>query len=508
MHTCSIDAHTKHMKTIKNTAFPAARWFYTLVFIHLFYWTAVPALVRYNLPLDAIEGCIWGHQLELGYDKNPFLNGWLTHLAISLGGSSGWMTYLFCQLSVITAFWVVWRIGKEILNPAYALVSVMVLEGVQFFNFHAIDFNDNTLELSTWALTIYFFYQALRSPRLTSWLLTGIFAGLAMMAKYYTLALLAAMFLLLILNKQHRQQLTTFSPYAGLAIFLAIILPHTIWLFFHDFITVKYVFARADSTPSWTNHFVFPIQFAWQQLEVFLPAIALLGLLLIRKPRLSNARIHLNTFHKEFLFFIGLGPLLLTMLLSLALGTKLRAGWGQPLLILWGLILVAMIQPYLTPKRLYAFMGLVYSLLAATLVIYCHSIMDSPDVSSANFAGKELATMVTEQWHQTYNTKLEYVAGARWAGGNVACYSTDKPSTWIEWNSKIAPWINVEDMKKKGAVFIWSISDRESLPDEVRHLFPRLQETKVFELPLQRNTRNLEPIKIGVAILPPTDQNN
>ena len=44
----------------------------------------------------------------------------------------------------------------------YALISVLLLEGIQYYNFHAIDFNDNTLELGLVGLTIYFFYQALR----------------------------------------------------------------------------------------------------------------------------------------------------------------------------------------------------------------------------------------------------------------------------------------------------------------------------------------------------------
>ena len=82
----------------------SAHWFYLFLFVHLIFWTAVPALVRDNLPLDSIEGTIWGHQLQWGYDKNPFLNGWLTALAAYIGGQSGWMIYLFSQLSVCICF--------------------------------------------------------------------------------------------------------------------------------------------------------------------------------------------------------------------------------------------------------------------------------------------------------------------------------------------------------------------------------------------------------------------
>src|SRR5665213_3080592 len=88
----------------------ASRWFFLFLVTHYLVWTLVPIVVRYNLPLDAIEGTIWAHQLEWSYDKNPFLNGWLTALAIRLDGHSGWMIYHFCQLSVIACFWSVWQI--------------------------------------------------------------------------------------------------------------------------------------------------------------------------------------------------------------------------------------------------------------------------------------------------------------------------------------------------------------------------------------------------------------
>src|SRR5216684_2971753 len=93
------------------------RWLYLFLCAHLILWTLIPAIVRYNLPLDAIEGSIWGHQLKWGYDKNPYLNGWLTALATTLDGQSGWMVYLFSQLCVVACMWAMWQLAKKILPP-------------------------------------------------------------------------------------------------------------------------------------------------------------------------------------------------------------------------------------------------------------------------------------------------------------------------------------------------------------------------------------------------------
>src|SRR5436190_14399076 len=99
------------------------RWFYAFLFLHLILWTLAPVWVRFTLPMDAMEGTTWGHQLEWGYDKNPFLNGWLTQFAVYLGGHSGWMIYLFSQLSIAACFWAVFRLGCQFLPPIYALIS-------------------------------------------------------------------------------------------------------------------------------------------------------------------------------------------------------------------------------------------------------------------------------------------------------------------------------------------------------------------------------------------------
>src|SRR3990167_944759 len=311
---------------------PATTWFFIFLCVHLAAWTLVPALVRDNLPLDSIEGAIWGHQLEWGYDKNPFMTGWLTALAAFLDGYSGWMIYLFSQLSVAACLTFVWLLGKKIVTPIYALAAVLLLEALQYFNLHAIDFNDNTLELGLWAAAIYFFYHAVQKRTITTWLLTGVFLALSMMAKYYTLALIAALGLFL-LRKENRAQLLSLPPYLGLSAFLLIMTPHFYWLTQHEYITVAYMFDRASAIPSWVNHLFFPAQFVWQQFEVLLPALIIFALLFLGKePRTESPRPVVAAFDRLFLLYAGLGPFVLTVILSFVMGIKLRAGWGMPLM--------------------------------------------------------------------------------------------------------------------------------------------------------------------------------
>jgi hypothetical protein len=283
-----------------------------------------------------------------------------------------------------------------------------------------------------------------------------------------------------------------------------IILPHGIWLFSHDFITVRYVFERTNSEPSWFNHLFFPAQFAWQQAQVILPALFLFLLLLLgKKPWLATSRITPSHFNRDFLWYVGFGPFLLTFLLAFFSGIKLRAGWGMPLVSLWGLLLLTYVQPHLTKTKLYRFVIIIFMFMFILLSLYANSLLHSRDESSANFPGKEMAKAITQAWQETYHSKLNYVAGDRWLSGNVSFYSTDHPAVFITWNKQISPWIDIKKMQEKGAVFVWDISRHKTLPVSIQQQYPHLENKKILALSLHRNEYHLPPLLVGIAFLPP-----
>ncbi|HVY53512.1 MAG TPA: glycosyltransferase family 39 protein [Gammaproteobacteria bacterium] len=478
--------------------------FWAFLIIHVLAWTLVPFFVRYTLPLDSMEGYVWGQQLQWGYDKNPFMNGWLTALAVYWGGYSGWMIYFFSQLSVAFCFWGVWRLGKKILPPVYALLGVLLLEAVQYYNFHAIDFNDNTLELSLWALLSLCFYQALRGRTAKeinwAWIGCGIFAGLCMMTKYYSVVLFAPMLLFFVLFKENYAALKRPGFYLGVILFLAIITPHIVWLFSHDFVTITYAFDRVSSPPTLWNHITYPWQFFYEQFEAILPALLLALILLLGKKPALQKTLSLTRFDKTFLIIVGLGPFLCTALLSFLAGFKLRAGWGEPLFSLGGLLLIAYLQPRMTPTKLYSFVGILASLLLLALGGYSKAFIDGKKPSSANFPGAVLARNLTHVWHERYHQALPYVAGSRWLSGNIAFYSHDHPKVYINWNKKFSPWINESELKEKGAIFIWGKD--EPLPQDFKERFPNIEQQQIVHLTWYRN-KNLPPIEVNVAFLPP-----
>lgn len=478
-----------------------------LILLHIMGWTLAPILVRLNLPMDSIENTIWAEHLAWGYDKNPFMNSALTWLALALDHHNGWMLYLFSQLMVGITFWAVWQLGKEIIPPVYALLSVILLEGMQYYHFHAIDFSDNTIELAMWSLTILFFYHALKTNQIRYWLGTGLFAGLGMMTKYYTAILLLAMALFLIFNRDARLRLKQSHIYWGLAVFILTILPNLIWLITHDFMTIRYAFIRTQSEPHWFNHFYYPLQFAWQQLLVFMPTLFLWGMLFLGKR--NSAAISVSSWDKSFLLYVGFGPFLLTLLLACSMGFQLHGAWGQPLLTLWAMILIVIYPPSVSLQKCSVFLTVILSLLLLMIITYSVTLLQAKKTSSAIFPGKDIAEALTNDWNQRYHVPLKYIAGSRWLSGNIAFYSKDHPTVYIDWNHQLSEQINEMDVRQNGAIFVWDLSEvQNATPDEIKQRFPQMSVIETKQFAWKRNPTLTPSVTFLIAYLPPAKSNH
>lgn len=487
---------------LKAKSINGNQWFLLFILLHLIAFTLTPIFMRFNLPMDSMEGATWGKQFEWGYDKNPFMNAWITGIACRLGRDNA--IYLFSQLSVIICFCAIYQLAKKIVPPLYALVSVLALEGLQYYNLHAIDLSDNTLELSMWSLTILFFYNALTKKRFYDWLLTGFFAGLAMMTKYYSALLLLSLGLIILFEFKKKDYKNPFV-YAGLIIFLIIISPHCMWLIHSHFITFYYTLSRTKAPPTLWNHFYYPALFIFQQAEVIFPMfLLLLSLLIGKKPCQMSPKINLNTFNNRFVLLAGYGPFCLTILISLSTGIQLRAAWGMPLLSLFGIGSLLLLQPHITAKKFYRFFLLMMVFLILNVIGYSFALYQSKETSSAIFPGQEIANTFTQMWHHRYHTSLNYVAGTRWIAGNIAYYSKDKPDVFIEWNQHKSPWINEKTLQKKGALFVWDNASKEKISIEaIYKRYPMMTPIQTFYFNWHRNTK-LSPITLQVAFLSPT----
>ena len=503
--------------------------FWAFVGLHLVVWTLVPTHFHPALPMDVIEGLTWVQDWAFGYYKHPPLTAWVLGLWQSIAGTQVWTYYLLAQLTTAIAFWAIWRLGREFLSPARALIAVVLLEGVFFYNFESTDFNPNTTQLPLWPLIALLFYRAIKSGNLLTWAILGVAAAATILTKYSAGILLLPLTLFMFFEPDARTHWRTPGPYITGVVTLIILAPHISWLFASDFTTIEYALGRAGEAPAAIKHLTHPLRFLLGQIGTLLPVIILAAILVAGRPWERVSRRDWQFEHRLVLVLL-FGPALTYFLLSAGFGFKIRTLWAAPLWPMIGIAAMLFFEPKLTLPRVRWFArgwGIVFALI---LVAYSTMLGVAPLVSRepsrGHFAGPELAAQITERWQKQFNRPLPFVIGRTWLAGTVALHSTDQPMVLIEGRADRSPGVVIEDVLRSGGVIVWDAKTygSASTPDHLMRLFRAerkdVEVTAQPELSLawQRpfpvpgpnagGPPALTPQRIGWAILPPAKTSN
>src|SRR5258708_2234342 len=297
--------------------------FWLLAAAHAAIWTILPVALYPNLPLDIIEALTYGR-----IDKLPPLPWWLVETA-HRAFDSDIAYYALGQLSVLAAFAAVWAFMLRIATPAAAAASVLIIDGLHFFNFTAPKFNHDVIQLPFWALAGLSFHGALRTRRLGHWAVLGVALGLAFWAKYFVIVLGLPLLLFMAVDPRARRHLPSPPPYLPAPITPALMSPHLIWLYQNDWLPLDYAASRAKTTNGLLDHLTHPGLFALAQLFWLLPAI-IIALPLLRRPHERDATAA-DDYDRRILALLAFGPAMTVLAASALSGRGLIAMWGYPL---------------------------------------------------------------------------------------------------------------------------------------------------------------------------------
>ena len=118
--------------------------FKLFLLFHLLVWTLVPTISNENLPLDTIEALAWGSNLDWGFNKHPPMSAFFLEVFFQIFGSQDWAYYLLSQIFVLISFYYVFKFSKEVFNnDLLGLISLLLIEGIYFYNFTTPEFNVN-----------------------------------------------------------------------------------------------------------------------------------------------------------------------------------------------------------------------------------------------------------------------------------------------------------------------------------------------------------------------------
>jgi hypothetical protein len=481
--------------------------------LHFVIWTALPAVLYRNLPLDLIEALTYGREWQLGYDKLPPLPWWLIEIVYrTIGHDIAY--YALAQLAVIGAFVLVWLTALPLVGGVGALVAVLIIDGLHYFHYTAAKFNHDVIQLPLWALAGYAFHAALRRGRVPSWLLLGFAIGMALWAKYFVVVLAAPLALFLIFNNEARRKLAAPGPWIAVGVAAIIMTPHLVWLVKNDFLPFAYADARAAPSRGLLDHVLHPAIFALSQALFLLPALLIAAAALWPRSKRGTACPMADEFDRRIVAVLAFGPAATTTALSAVSGRGTIAMWGYPLWLFLGLWIVLEARIAMDKARLVRAVTVWGVIFAGFATVFAANYSFLPDIDhryrAAFYPGDRLADEIARRFRAATGRPLTYVIGTMWEGGNVAHYAREKPRVLIDGDPRRAPWIDLGDVRSKGAVVVWTCGEniRNTCEDDMRVIPPRFRGIGAdalvqppFTLPFRRGDMTLH---VGWAIVPPS----
>lgn len=482
--------------------------FVAFLAFHAVLWTLLPALICRNLPIDVIEGIAHGQEWQIGYWKHPPLASWLDDVMRRIAGPRIWAFFLLGQLAVLLCFWAVWRLARLIVSPLEALVAVVLLDGCIVFTLATMEFNENIVQLPVFALAGWSLYRAFTGKRVLDWALVGVWFAAAVYAKYAAVVMIVPLLLFSLADRDARASWRTPGPYVAMLVCMALVAPHAAWVVRSDFSPFVFAAERAVRIEG--------LRLAWSTLVFVVNAVGLIAATLVMfavmagRPGLRRGGDRappVDRFARRYVAVLALGPLATSVALALLSGRTLLSGWASQFWCFIGLFLVVAARPLLDRaalRRLAVAWGIVTVGLVSVMTAAQLFHVGGGQRWATQFPGRQLAAAVTEAWRRETGRPLPYVIGEFWLSGNVLFYSSDAPRFFHDASARYSPWIDVDDVRRRGGIMVWPADELGARPVPA-FLASRLPGA-VAQEPLvlrQMTLRGERSWRVGWAILPP-----
>ena len=262
----------------------------------------------------------------------------------------------------------------------------------------------------------------------------GALAALALLGKYFSVVLVLALVVVALAVPAWRARLRGAGPWLALLAGLLVLLPHLIWLFDQQFLTLRYASRRSEG--SLGEALLRLANYSVAQLGYLLPA----ALFLLWSVRSGERRIAATlvvrsvlrpSLHRE-LWWLALAPMFVVAAIAVAARTPMASVWGMAqwfaVTALW---LAVFGQQGIAPRSDWLRRALpvywVGVLLAAAAVGYAEARRGS---EAATVPRAELAHAVQTLWRERFGGTLPIVAGSGADVMSVAFYAAGATRWW------------------------------------------------------------------------------
>jgi hypothetical protein len=482
-----------------------------VLIVHVLAWTLLPILLSPNLQLDLAEALALGKEWQIGYWKHPPLPWWAADLIYRITGTVS-SVYVLGPLAVAVCMLGVYFLARDIVGPVQALIPVFALEGIHYYNFSAVKFAHDQMQLPIWAWCGFLLYRALVRGHAFYWIGAGAMVALAFWTKYSAIVFGLSLGLFLLIEPTARRAWRTPGPYLMALSFAVVIAPHLMWLLDNlGNSPLDYAEMRARRADHWHQFVTFPLRWIGGQFFFVLPALILLGLAYGLRAKIAPADGTL-AFARRYVTMLAFGPFLLVTLASILGGRLPVLLWGYPLWSFLPLAVVIWFGPVTEATRLKAFAAGFAAIFLAMPTLYWAVPTVEPLFrerrTAIQFPGRMAADILTQTWREKTGLPLVYVTGDEHAANSIAVYSSDHPHVivhgYLQEPSSRSPWATPADVKRRGVLVVWEEgSAGESLFHLWRSNLPGFDPTasSLLEIPLHSRRPRMLPLRY--VIIPP-----
>ena len=496
------------------------------LFLYLVGYCAIFIIVGFCLNTvapDVAQNVAWSHSWSWGYSEHPPLVAVWYRLLLDVIPSIRLVTLLSSALWLSVAFWYAYKLAIHFISARAALVAVVLTTMCLSYAFNfAIIFNQNTAMLTFWAISAYYFYLAMRDNKWRDWIILGVVAALAMLAKYESAIILLAEIIYL-LRYFKRQYLT--RVIAAFIIFIVLLIPHILWLFRTDFLPFQYAYGEIarGSNNFIVRHLVYPLNalgvqagnlamiiivtgsiFIWQHLvrKRFTQNSSSSGLSSPSSSGLYSSSSRGLTTGSSYLSFLAFAPIIIMILISAIWGAKMKSGWGFPVWLYLVPGIFYLFKKLIPEVRLYKLFIAGWAVQLLTMIAYVVHSATVPHPTWVNYPHKSLVKSATAFWQKHEGNKpIRYAGGLGFGiGYYLPAYLPSKPA-YLSWASlKHSPWINANKFKLDGALIVYR-GCSDTFPMAVRKSGFTIVARKCTKLSLLNKSKmRLLPVTLAVLI--------
>jgi 4-amino-4-deoxy-L-arabinose transferase-like glycosyltransferase len=471
-----------------------------VLFIYWLVWTAYATISKggQGLHPDMTELIAWSRDPALGYFKHPPLAAWLVGAWFTAFPVSEPAYYLLAMLMPVLALWIAWRLMGDYLDADKRVFGLALLTLVPFFNFHALKYNVNTVLLPLWAVTTFWFLRSYRLRHAGYAALAGLGAAACMYGKYWSVMLLAGLFVAALIDRRRGAYFRSPAPWITAGIGLVALAPHLYWLTENHFAPFSYAVGVHGEKP-FTGVLLSTLGYLAGSLAYVALPVAIVLIAARPRPAILADMAWPADDERRLAAAAFWAPLLLPVLGAIAARTEITSLWSMSAWTLLPVVLLSspaiVLRPVDTPRLLAFAVIFPFAVLAAAPLVARFTV-DKAMPESAQMP--LLAAQVERTWHMMTPRPLRFVGGDTLSFG-VAAYATDRPRALAG-----LPPPDPAVLKRGGVVFV-CLANEESCKASAKAAAQADPAHRIVESTIFRSAsgRPTPPQRYTIVLVPP-----